>query len=90
MGRHGAEPGMRVTYPAAEYAEASDDGLIAIHRVEEPADRLGATLRARFHILNANLLSKETIVGQSLNLNLPRSLLRGSALFPRSLRNYVL
>ena len=41
MGRHGAEPGMRVTCSVAESTEASDDGLIAIHRVEEPADRLG-------------------------------------------------
>lgn len=28
--------------------------------------------------------------GIRLNLNIPRSLLRGSALYPRSLRSYVL
>jgi regulator of protease activity HflC (stomatin/prohibitin superfamily) len=43
----------------------------------------------RFKLYNsAN--SKFALLLDNLNLNIPRSLLRGSALFPRSLGNYVL
>lgn len=41
----------------------------------------------KVHQVFGNELNK---IIEELNLNIPRSLLRGSALFPRSIRNHVL
>ena len=65
MCRHGTEPGMRMAHSATEYTEASDGRLIAGHLFEKPVDHIGIALKARLQILHANLLSKQTIVGQS-------------------------